>query len=113
MSDDERIFAYRPLCVARNDARPLAGFDEKRYVECAGFESRPLARLIAEYCVVRRATISLFEGFSAQAWVRRGMVSGYSASARGLAFHIVGHEIRHVGALRGKYGLLRITFKRP
>ncbi len=26
LADDERIFAYRALCVARSDARALAGF---------------------------------------------------------------------------------------
>ncbi|MGH7703103.1 MAG: DinB family protein, partial [Gemmatimonadales bacterium] len=31
LADDERIFAYRALCVARNDARPLPGFDQNLY----------------------------------------------------------------------------------
>src|SRR5512144_2896705 len=35
LSDDERIFAYRLLCVARGDDRPLAGFDERTYAEHA------------------------------------------------------------------------------
>jgi len=30
-------------------------------------------------------------------------VNGYGASVRGLAFHIAGHELRHVRALREKY----------
>jgi hypothetical protein len=44
--DDERIFAYRALCVARADTRPLAGFDEKEYVAATSFESRTFASLI-------------------------------------------------------------------
>src|SRR5437763_10077994 len=47
--DDERIFAYRALCVARGDARPLPGFDENDYVAATNFESRPLAALTTEY----------------------------------------------------------------
>jgi uncharacterized protein (TIGR03083 family) len=105
LADDERIFAYRALCIARGDARPLPGFDEKLYVEFAGFESRPVAQLVAEYAAVRRATISLFDALPPEAWVRRGIVNGYSASARGLAFHIAGHELRHRQALRETYGL--------
>jgi hypothetical protein len=105
LSDDERIFAYRALCIARNDSRPLAGFDEKRYVEFADFESRPVVQLIAEYCAVRCATISLLEGLTPEAWIRRGIINGYSASPRGLAFHVAGHELRHVRALREQYGL--------
>src|SRR5258706_1683685 len=50
--DDERIFAYRALCVARGDTRPLAGFDENEYVAGTHFESRPLASLAAEYRLV-------------------------------------------------------------
>lgn len=108
LADDERIFAYRALCIARNDARPLAGFDEKQYVESAGFESRPVAQLTAEYVSVRRATLTLFDGLSTAAWLRRGVVNGYAASARGLAFHIAGHELRHVRALRETYGVGRV-----
>ena len=29
MIDTERIFAYRALCVARNDATPLPGYDDR------------------------------------------------------------------------------------
>ena len=46
--DDERIFEYRALCIARGDERPLAGFDENDYVAAANFEARPLAELLAE-----------------------------------------------------------------
>jgi hypothetical protein len=31
------------------------------------------------------------------------MVNGYAATVRGLAFHIAGHELRHVDALRHRY----------
>jgi len=30
-------------------------------------------------------------------------VNGYAASVRGLAFHIAGHELRHVAAPRTRY----------
>ena len=35
--DAERIFAYRALRFARNDATPLPGFDENSFVDNAGF----------------------------------------------------------------------------
>ncbi len=101
--DDERIFAYRALCVARGDARPLPGFDENDYVAATDFESRRLAALIAEYQTVRAATIALFEPLSASEWMRRGIVNGYEASVRGLAFHMAGHELHHLRTLREKY----------
>jgi hypothetical protein len=103
LADDERIFAYRALCVARGDSLPLRGFDEKLYVSSAGFETRLLGDLVAEYRAVREATIRLLAGLPAAAWLRLGEVNGYTASVRGLAFHIAGHELHHVRLLREKY----------
>jgi hypothetical protein len=103
LADDERIFTYRALCVARNDPRPLPGFDEKTYVAFASFEQMPWRDLLADYRAVRQASITFFSGLTAEAWVRRGIVNEYEASVRGLAFHIVGHELRHIRAIREKY----------
>ena len=103
--DDERIFAYRALCIARGDARPLAGFDEKDYVAATQFEARPLVTLGAEYRIVRAATVALFAPLTAEEWGRRGMVNGYEASVRGLAFHIAAHELHHLRTLREKYAI--------
>jgi len=103
LADDERIFAYRILCVARNDSRLLAGFDEKAYAEAARAEERPWASILADYAAVRRATLTLLEGLPADAWTNRGIVNGYDASVRGLAFHIAGHELRHLRAIETLY----------
>ncbi len=103
--DDERIFAYRALCVARKDAKPLPGFDENDYVAATDFESRPLAGLIADYKIVRAATVALFQPLTEAEWERRGMVNGYQASVRGLAFHVAGHELHHLRTLHDKYNL--------
>jgi hypothetical protein len=103
LADDERVFAYRALCVARGDPRELPGFDEGLYVSGAEFETRRLADLLTEYRAVRQATIALLIGLPAKAWQRRGIVNGYTASVRGLAFHIAGHELHHLRVLREKY----------
>jgi hypothetical protein len=103
LADDERIFAYRALCIARADDRALPGFDEKVYVEAAGFEQRTLEDLLGEYGSVRQASIALFSGLTPDAWLRRGNVNGYEASPRGMAFHIAGHELRHLRSLKEKY----------
>ena len=63
LADDERIFMYRALCVARGDQQPMPGFDENAYMDHAGFEDRPLADLLEEYRSVRRASISLFRAY--------------------------------------------------
>jgi hypothetical protein len=103
LADDERIFAYRALCIARNDPRELPGFDENQYALYAGFEGRTLVDLLGEYRAVREASLALFRGLPSAAWLRRGIVNGYSASVRGLAFHIAGHELHHLRVLREKY----------
>jgi len=103
MIDDERIFAYRALCIARGDARPLESFDENLYQRGADFENRDLATLAGEYPLVRGATIALFKPLTAEAWMRRGHVAGYEASVRGLAFHIAGHELHHMAILKDRY----------
>jgi uncharacterized damage-inducible protein DinB len=101
--DDERIFAYRALCVARSEPRELPGFDEKLYVAAAGFEQRPLAELIAEYKSVRASTIAFCSALTQEQWMRRGIVNGYEASVRGLAFHIAAHEQHHLRIVRERY----------
>ena len=103
LADDERIFQYRMLCVARGDATPLPGFDEDLYVRGAGFEARAWADLLSEYRGVREGTLGLLRTFTPEAWLRRGTVNGYGASVRGLAFHVVGHELHHLRVIRAKY----------
>ena len=105
MLDDERIFAYRVLCIARGDANPLESFDENAYVAGANFEERSLASLIEEYRLIRSSTVALLRSLAPDAWLRRGTVAGYTASVRGLAWHIAGHELHHLELLRARYGL--------
>jgi uncharacterized damage-inducible protein DinB len=103
MSDDERIFAYRALCLARNEAQPLPGFEEKDYVRFGHFEDRTFSDLLEELRIVRQSTLALFRGLHPEAWLRRGVVNGYGATTRGLAFHLAGHELHHMAIVREKY----------
>ena len=101
--DDERIFSYRVLCVARGETQPQPGFDENVYARCARAEERAWQDLLKEYSIVRAATLSLLRSLPADAWTRFGMVNGYFATARGLAFHIAGHELHHLRIVRERY----------
>lgn len=103
LADDERIYAYRALRLARNDSQGQPGFDENHYVRFSDFEERTLADLLEEYRTVRRASLSLFRGLSAEAWQRRGEVNGFEVTVRGLAFHIAGHELHHLRVLEERY----------
>jgi uncharacterized damage-inducible protein DinB len=103
LADDERVFSYRILCLARQDGRALGGFDEKLYADAAGATSRSWASLLGDYSAVRQSTLTLLEGLSDSAWHHHGIVNGYEASVRGLAFHIAGHELRHLRAIETRY----------
>jgi hypothetical protein len=103
LADDERIFAYRMLCLARRDARALEGFEEKDYARAAEAERRPWPSILADYAAVRHATLTLLEGLPRDAWMYRGVVNGYEATVRGLAFLIAGHELRHLRAIETLY----------
>lgn len=101
--DDERIFAYRLLCLARGEEGELPGFDENRYAAHGEFERRSLEELLAEYAVVRAATLALLRGLPPAAWARRGRVNGYGCTVRGLAFQIAGHERHHHRVVHERY----------
>ena len=101
--DTERVFAYRALCLARNDLRPLPGFDQEEYVRFGPASQCAIAVLREEFIAVRNATIVLFRNMPDEAWLRRGSVNEYNVTVRGLAFHIAGHERHHVKIGRQKY----------
>lgn len=103
LSDAERIFAYRALRIARGDETPLPGFDENAFVSRARLDDRPFAGLIAEYKVVRAASVALFDSLFPEEWNRRGVASGQGVSVRALAWIAAGHEIHHLEILRTRY----------
>jgi uncharacterized damage-inducible protein DinB len=103
VADGERIFAYRALRFARGDATPLPGFDENAYVPNSGADARTLASLVDELEAVRSATVALFDGLTADAWLRRGTSNGLAMSVRSFAWIAAGHELHHRELLQTRY----------
>jgi uncharacterized damage-inducible protein DinB len=101
--DDERIYTYRALRFARNDKTELPGFEQDDYARHSGANERGISDILREFAAVRRATIALFEGLDADALVRRGVADGKVMSVRAAAYHIAGHELRHVNIIRERY----------
>lgn len=101
--DAERIFAYRALRIARNDATPLAGFDQDPYIENASFDAYPLSELARELEMVRAANLLMFKHLSPEAWRRRGTASDAEVTVRAVAFIMAGHEKHHMEILRTRY----------
>lgn len=103
LADDERIYAYRALCLARGETLELPGFVENLYVSTAEFEGRPLTDLAEEYRSVREASLRLFSGMPQESWLRGGVADGQRVTVRGLAFHVAGHDLHHRQVLRERY----------
>ncbi len=101
--DAERVFAYRALRFARNDATPLPGFDENAFAANAGFDARPLDDLLQELTAVRAATVALFAGLDEAALSREGTANDVRVSVRAVAWIIAGHELHHRAILRERY----------
>jgi len=105
LADCERVFNYRALHFARNDASPLPGFDENTWAPESRSDARPIAEIVQDLSAVRAATIALFRSFDAPALLRRGIANQRSMSVRGAAWIIAGHELHHLGVLSERYGL--------
>lgn len=103
INDTERIMSYRLLRVARGDKTPLPGFDEDDFVRGAFFSSSNVSDLIEDYIAVRQASLTLFRGLPAEAWLRTGIVNHNETSARALAYIIAGHELHHVNVIKERY----------
>jgi hypothetical protein len=101
--DGERIFAYRALCIGRNDKTPLPGFEQDDYVANTDFNARTLGSLIDEFAAVRQANLQLFKHFTDAEWQRRGTASENEVSARALAYIVAGHELYHRDILKTRY----------
>ena len=101
--DAERIFAYRALRFARNDATPLPGFDENIYVPEARSNARTLEAIMREHDAVRTASIELFRGLDAEAIDHAGTANGKPIGVRAIAWTIAGHAMHHLTVLRERY----------
>ena len=105
LTDTERIFGFRALCIARGEKQSLPGFDENEYAEAAKFSEVSFESLLEQYRLVREGSIALFNSFSDEASSQVGSANGSAVSARALVWMIAGHEIHHLKVLKDKYNI--------
>lgn len=103
VTDNERIMSYRALRIARGDQTQLAGYDENVFMSNASFDEMPLTAIVDDYVAVRRATLTLLNGISDEAWTRIGVVGGNESSARAWIYILAGHELHHLNVIRERY----------
>jgi uncharacterized damage-inducible protein DinB len=105
LTDAERVFAYRALRIGRNDATPLASFDENAYAENGFANERVLASLKQEFNAVRAATDMFLLSLNDEQIMRTGTASNNPVSVNALAFIIYGHLLHHRNILEERYGV--------
>ncbi|HEY3065952.1 MAG TPA: DinB family protein [Methylomirabilota bacterium] len=103
MIDAERFFYHRAFTISRKDPAPLPGFEQDDYVREAGFDAWPLADLLDEFALLRRANLVALRHVTPAASLRRGTADGKSVSVRALVYILAGHVEHHLDALRTKY----------
>jgi hypothetical protein len=104
LSDCERVFGYRVLWIARNNATPLSSFDENDFMRAADFDRCPFAELLAEFESVRRSQLYLLQHLDPEAWLRRGLVNDHPTTVRAVAFVMGGHAKHHLDILHKRLG---------
>ena len=101
--DSERVFCYRAMRFARQDKTVLSGFDENHYAETSKANARSLSSLLEEYKAMRLSTIALFNSFTEDMLVNKGMAGSGEVSVRALGFLIIGHEKHHNVVIKERY----------
>ncbi len=104
LTDCERIFGYRALRLARQDATPLPGFDENQFMQFADFNAWPMSELLEEFAAVRRGHLLLLRHVSAPGWEWRGTVIGHAMTCRALAYVMAGHTEHHLAIVKKRLG---------
>ncbi|MCU0466968.1 MAG: DinB family protein [Arcicella sp.] len=105
LTDTERIFGYRALCIARGEKQSLPSFDENDYANAAQFSLQNFESLLEQYRLVREGSLALFSTFTDEVASQIGMANGNPVSAKALIWMIAGHEIHHLRVLKERYNI--------
>lgn len=101
--DTERVFCYRALSFARNDSTELPGFDQDVFVDFCNANTRNYYDLLDEMEVLRKSTIRLFNSFTGEALLRKGVASHNTISVRALGYLFSGHQMHHLNIVKERY----------
>jgi hypothetical protein len=103
MTDAERIFNYRALCIARKETVSLPGFDEDTYAANSNANSRTWQDLVDEFLAVRRSTEFLYKSFSPEALDASGISNNKPVTVNSLGFTTLGHFYHHRKVIAERY----------
>ena len=103
LSDTERIFQYRLLCIARGEQKDLPGFDEELYAKNSFANSRTVDSLIKEFQLIRNSSQILVETLDSSVMQNMGNANGNSISPETIAKLIIGHNFHHLDIIKERY----------
>ncbi|MEP7237396.1 MAG: DinB family protein [Ferruginibacter sp.] len=103
MTDAERIFNYRALCIARNETVSLPGFDENTYAAHSNANSRSWQHLADEFLAVRKSTEFLYESFTDDMLNTSGISNNNPLTVVSLGFTTIGHFYHHKKIIEERY----------
>lgn len=101
--DTERVFMYRCFRVARNDKTELAGFEQDDFIKPSEADLKSKAEILEEFSINRDNSIALLKSLSEKNLAFIGNANGGNASARSIAFTVLGHDIHHTNIIKERY----------
>ena len=101
--DAERVFNYRALRFARNDASELSGFNENQFVSQSNANTRDYNDLLEEFSLLRRSTILMYKSFPTEVLLLKGKASDEFISVRALGYITSGHLLHHLHIITSRY----------
>ncbi|MFB5265830.1 DinB family protein [Paenibacillus enshidis] len=103
ITDNERVWTYRLLRIARGDNLVYPGYEQNQFVKEAQFDHVPFKDLLEEFESLRKSTVFMLKGLPAEAWQRQGVLNQDPLTAKQAAYVIAGHEIHHQTILKERY----------
>ena len=101
--DNERITAYRALCLSRGESKKLMGYDENHYGMNSNANDRSMESLLEEFKLVRQSLILLFENFNKKMLFKTGICNEIKINPLALGFFVIGHCKHHINILKERY----------
>jgi hypothetical protein len=103
ITDSERVFAYRAMCIARGDAGPFPGYEQDDYVAVLDLSGLSKEQLVFDFVMNRNAIVSMLSNLKEEEWQRKGTANGSPASVRAIAHIILGHCRHHMQIIQERY----------
>lgn len=101
--DTERVFTYRALAFARNEIQLLPSFSENEYAGQADASRRSLTSLIAELRCLHQSTKAMFDSFTPEMLLKKGMGFKGEYTVASIGFIQPGHQRWHFEAIEKNY----------